>query len=153
MSYGAPRIHKDLKAAGEKVSQKPVARLMRQQGLQGRCKRKFKTTKTNPNHNTARNLLEQNFQADAPNQKWVSDITYLPTLEGWLYIAVILDLYSRKMVGWAMSPRMTHDLTLKALAMALKQRTGHSKAGFQGLALHSDKGSQYTSNDFRAELE
>jgi len=153
-TYGAPRIHKDLKAAGEKVSRKRVARLMKQQGLRGRCKRRFKvTSKTNPKRALAANLLEQNFQADIPNQKWVSDITYLVTKEGWLYLAVVLDLYSRKVVGWAMSDRMTHDLTLKALKMALQRRRSYGKTDFSGLIFHSDKGSQYASSAFRLELQ
>lgn len=136
-----------------KASVEGVARLMRQQGLRGKYKPKFRTTtKTDPKHSYAQNLLEQNFQADAPNQKWVSDITYIPTLEGWLYIAVILELFSRRVVGWAMSERMTHDLTMKALSMAITRRRSQGKTSFQGLIFHSDKASQYTSNLFRAEL-
>jgi len=153
-TYGAPRIYKDLKATGEKVSRKRVARLMKQQNLRGKCKPRFKvTTKTNPKRTLAANLLEQNFRADAPNQKWVSDITYIVTKEGWLYLAVVLDLYSRKVVGWAMSSRMTDDLTLKALKMALQRRRTHIQADLSGLIFHSDKGSQYASSAFRLELE
>lgn len=153
-TYGAPRIHQDLKAAGERVGRKRVARLMKQQGLRGKCKRRFKvTTKTNPKRTLAANLLEQNFRADAPNQTWVSDITYVPTNEGWLYLAVVLDLFSRKVVGWAMSSRMNDDLTLKALRMALQRRRSPSKINFSGLVFHSDKGSQYASRAFGLELQ
>lgn len=152
-SYGSPRIHSDLKKAGEKVSQKRVARLMRQQGIRGRSKRKFKTTSnSNPKRLVAGNHLQQKFQTDAPNQKWVSDITYILTKEGWLYLAVILDLYSRRVVGWAMAERMTDALTLQALSMAISRRTSQSKTGLQQLIFHSDKGSQYASNEFRCEL-
>jgi transposase InsO family protein len=127
---------------------------MRENGLRGKCKQKFKiTTQPNPKRNVVPNLLLQNFQADAPNQKWVSDITAIVTKEGWLYLAVVLDLFSRKVIGWAMSDRMTDDLTLKALCMALKRRQGQSKNTFQGLVFHSDKGSQYASNTFKAELQ
>jgi len=154
MTYGAPRIHRDLKAAGEKVSPKRVARLMKEQGLRGKCKRKFKvTTQQNPKRSVAQNLLQQNFQADTPNQKWVSDITYIITSEGWLYLAVVLDLFSRRVLGWAMSTRMTDDLTLKALQMALMRSRNQSKASIQGLIFHSDKGSQYASNLFQQELQ
>lgn len=153
-TYGVPRIHKDLKAAGERVSRKRVARLMKQQGLRGKCKSKFKiTTKTNPKRALAPNLLVQHFRAEAPNQKWAADITYIPTKEGWLYLAIVLDIYSRRVVGWAMSERMTDDLTLKALRMALQRRTAQSKTDFSGLIFHSDKGSQYASSAFRLELQ
>jgi len=153
-TYGAPRIHKDLKASGEKVSRKRVARLMKQQGLRGKCKRRFKvTTKSNPKRVAVQNLLQQNFRTDEPNQKWASDITYVPTREGWLYLAVVLDLFSRKVVGWAMNSRMTDDLTLKALKMALLRRSTHSKANYSGLIFHSDKGSQYGSAAFKSVLD
>jgi len=122
---------------------------------------------TNPKQSTVPNLLAQNFSADAPNQKWVSDITAIVTREGWLttregrrsrrpvvecYLAVVLDLFSRQVIGWAMSQRMTDDLTLKALSMALQPRCGSAKAKSSGLVFHSDRGSQYASNAFKAEL-
>ena len=122
-TYGSPRIHRDLKAAGHKVGRKRVARLMRNAGLRGKTKRKFKTT-TNSRHSRpkAENLVEQNFDVATPNTLWASDITYVPTAEGWLYLAVTLDLFSRKVVGWAFSDRLTDELTLAALAMATRQR-------------------------------
>lgn len=153
-TYGAPRIHKDLKVSGEKVGRKRVARLMKQHGLRGKCKRRFKiTSKGNPKRVAVQNHLEQNFSATQPNQKWASDITYVPTREGWLYLAVVLDLFSRKVVGWAMSSRMTDDLTLNALRMALQRRLTQSKTDYPGLIFHSDKGSQYASAAFRLELD
>ena len=106
MIYGSPRIHKDLQAAGEWVSRKRVARLMKQQGLRGRCKG---TTQQNPKRQVAENLLQQQFQADGPNQKWVSDITGIVTKQGWLYLAVVRDLFSPAVVGWATSSGMTDD--------------------------------------------
>ncbi|MBF6593429.1 MAG: IS3 family transposase [Thermaceae bacterium] len=154
MTYGSPRIYRDLKAAGQRVGKKRVARLMKQHQLRGKCKRRFKvTTQQNPKRQVANNLLVQNFQADSPNQKWVSDITYIVTKDGWLYLAVVLDLYSRRVIGWSMSERITNDLTLKALRMAIQCRRTHSKADFRGLIFHSDKGSQYASTAFKLELE
>ena len=148
-TYGSPRIHKDLKAAGHKVGRKRVARLMRKAGLRGKTKLKFKTT-TNSQHSRpkAENLVEQNFDVATPNTLWASDITYVPTHEGWLYLAVTLDLFSRKVIGWAFSERLTDDLVRSALKMATQQRSG-----LTGLMHHSDRGSQYASHAFRAELK
>ena len=147
-TYGSPRIHKDLKAAGHQVGRKRVARLMKVEGLRGKSKRKFKTT-TNSNHQhpKAENLVQQNFGVAAPNALWASDITYIATAEGWLYLAVTLDLFSRKVIGWAFSKRLTDDLTRSALAMATRQRSK-----LAGLLHHSDQGSQYASAAFRTEL-
>ena len=147
-TYGSPRIHRDLKSAGYKVGRKRVARLMRAAGLRGKTKRKYKTT-TNSNHQRpkAKNLVKQNFSAIAPNALWASDITYIATAEGWLYLAVTLDLFSRKVVGWAFSERLTDDLTRSALKMATRQRSA-----LAGLLHHSDQGSQYASYAFRSEL-
>ena len=147
-TYGSPRIHKDLRAAGYNVGRKRVARLMRSEGLKGKTKRKFKVT-TNSKHwrPRAENLVKQNFDAAGPNAPWASDITYILTAEGWLYLAVTLDLFSRKVVGWAFSSRLTDDLTVSALGMAKQQRTES-----EGLLHHSDQGSQYASYAFRAEL-
>ena len=106
-TYGSPRIHRDLRAAGHQVGRKRVARLMRAADIRGKAKRKFKTT-TNAKHSRpkAQNLVKQNFAAIDPNRLWASDITYISTQEGWLYFAVILDLFSRKVVGWAFSDRL-----------------------------------------------
>jgi len=148
-TYGSPRIHKDLKADGQRVGRKRVARLMKEAGIRGKTKRKFKTT-TNSTHKRpkADNLVKQNFCKATPNSLWASDITYIPTQEGWLYLAVTLDLFSRKVIGWAFSHRLTDDLTLRALEMALQQRHGSKE-----LVHHSDQGVQYASHSFRRCLE
>ena len=144
-AYGSPRITKDLQATGTKCSENRVARLMRNNGIVGKAKKKFKAT-TNSKHNlpVAENLLKQNFAAQKPNTVWVSDITYIWTLEGWLYLAVILDLYSRQVVGWAMSDRLTSDFVIKALYQAIGRRNPGSCCIF-----HSDRGVQYASAGFR----
>lgn len=142
---GAPRITKRLNAEGESVSRHRVARIMRLYGWRARAAKKFKAT-TNSNHRlpVSPNLLEQNFLADQPNEKWVSDITYVWTEEGWLYLAVVMDLYSRMVVGWALSERMTAQLVIDALQMAIwRRKPPHS------LIIHSDRGSQYCSHDYQ----
>ena len=142
---GAPRITRLLRQEGLMVSRKRVANLMRINGLRAKAARKYKAT-TNSNHNlpVAPNLLQQDFTATAPNQKWVSDITYVPTDEGWLYLAVVVDLYSRLVVGWAMSERMTAQLVCDALQMALWRRKKPAQ-----VIVHSDRGSQYCSHDYQ----
>jgi putative transposase len=148
-TYGSPRIHKDLKDAGYRVSENRVARLMKQKGIQGKAKGKFKTTTTSKHQRPrAENLVKQNFQSTEPNKLWVSDITYIATLEGWLYVSIILDVFSRKVIGWAFSERLTDDLVLTALRMAKQQRQTRI-----GLIHHSDQGSQYASTDFQAGLK
>lgn len=148
-TYGSPRIHKDMKAAGYTVSENRVARLMKRKGVRGKAKRKFKTTTTSKHqHPRADNLVKQNFQSTEPNKLWLSDITYIATSEGWLYLAVILDAFSRKVIGWAFSERLTDDLVLTALHMANQQRQTRT-----GLIHHSDQGSQYASTDFQASLQ
>lgn len=148
-TYGSPRIHKDLRAAGHSVGRKRVARLMRSAGIRGKTKRKFKTTTTSKHHRPkAENLVKQNFDAADPNTLWASDITYISTAEGWLYLAVTLDLFSRKVVGWAFSDRLTDELTLTALEMATQQRPTPAN-----LLHHSDQGVQYASTGFRAALK
>jgi putative transposase len=146
--YGSPRVHRELAAKGIHVNKHRVARLMRENGLRGRRRRRFRHT-TDSNHAMpiAPNTLARDFTADAPNEVWVTDITYIPTREGWLYLAAILDLYSRRVVGWSMSDRITRQLTLDALMMALRAR-----APATGLVHHSDRGSQYASADYRAAL-
>ena len=146
--YGAPRIHGKLAKRGIHVSRKRVARLMRAAGLKAKSARKYKAT-TDSKHSLplAPNLLEQQFAVDAPNVAWVSDITYLWTREGWMYLAVVIDLFSRKVVGWSLKPRMTADLVCEALDAAARARRPAP-----GLVFHSDRGSQYASRAFRRRL-
>jgi putative transposase len=147
--YGSPRIYHELDKQGVACSENRVARLMRLRGLQAKQTKRFKTTtKRNKAHPVAPNLLDRNFEADRPDRKWLADITYIATLEGWLYLAAILDLYTRRIVGWAMSDRMTSDLTTAALEMALLQRQPEA-----GLVHHSDRGSQYTDRKYQALLK
>jgi putative transposase len=148
-TYGSPRIHKDIKHAGYNISENRVARLMKLQGIRGKAKRKFKTTTTSKHQRPrAENLVKQDFQSSEPNKLWVGDITYISTLEGWLYLAIILDVFSRKVIGWAFSDRLTDDLVLTALTMAKQQRQTTA-----GLIHHSDQGSQYASVNFQNSLK
>ena len=147
-NYGSPRVHAKLRAMGEKVGRHRVTRLMREKGLHGRVKRPYRTTtKADASHPVAPNLLNRDFSAERRNQVWVGDITYLRTQEGWLYLAVLLDLHSRSVVGWSMSERMPVQLTLAALDMAIGRR-----GSVIGLIHHSDRGSQYTANAYQARL-
>lgn len=138
-TYGSPRITRELRDKGIQCSENRVARLMRKKELAAKTKRKFKVT-TDSKHDlpVAPNLVEQDFSSPAPNRLWVSDITYVWTLEGWLYLAIILDVFSRQIVGWSMNQRMTKDLVLNALKSALGRRKIPS-----GMIFHSDRGSQY----------
>ncbi len=146
--YGSPRVHAELVAEGIRVGRHKVARLMRLARLRGCPRRRFRvTTQRDPAHAVAKNLLKQNFAAEAPNQRWVADITYIPTHQGWLYLAVVMDLYSRRIVGWSMSRWMSRRIVLAALRMAIGARQPEGS-----LIHHSDQGSQYTSDDFRDEL-
>jgi transposase InsO family protein len=145
--YGSPRVYEELKDQVA-CSENRVARLMRLHGIRGRQTRRYRsTTKRNRAHRVAPNLLQRDFSAEEPNEKWVADITYIWTGEGWLYLAAVVDLYSRRVVGWAMSHRMTEELTLSALRMAVSQRQPAA-----GLMHHSDQGSQYTSDAYQALL-
>ena len=147
-TYGSPRVHAELKAQGMRLGEKRVARLMRAGGIRAKQKRKFKaTTDSKHSHPVAPNLLRRDFKASAPNQKWVADITYVPTREGWLYLAAVLDLYSRYVVGWSMDGRMNRRLVLDALDMAV----GRRRPG-PGLLHHSDRGSQYACGDYQEAL-
>ena len=142
---GSRRIQVELESNGDKYDVKTIARSMRRQQLVPKAARKFKVT-TDSDHKlpVAPNLLEQTFEASKPNQKWAGDITYLMTSEGWLYLAVIIDLHSRAVIGWSMNTRMTADLVCDALKMALWRR------GFpKGTIVHSDRGSQYCSGAYR----
>ena len=148
-TYGSPRMQRELLAQGHSVGRHRVARLMRLDGLRGRRRRRFRTTtQSNHAHPVAANQLERQFAVEAPNQAWVTDITYIWTLQGWLYLCVILDLYSRRVVGWAMSERINQALTLGALKMALAGR-----APKPGLVHHSDRGSQYAAKLYRRLLK
>lgn len=144
--YGAPRIHATLRAEGQPVSRGRVARLMRRHGIRAQLPRPFRVRTTDSNHTLpiAPNLLNQTFQAERPDHVWLADITYIPTGEGWLYLAVILDLFTRKIVGWAMRDHLRAELTITALLMALqRQQPG------PGLIHHSDRGSQYAATAYR----
>ena len=148
-TYGSPRIYRELKKQGVPCSENRVARLMRLYHIRAKQIRRYKsTTKRNKAHPVAPNLLKRDFTAEHPNQKWVADITYIPTLEGWLYLAAVLDLYSRRIVGWAMSDRMTSELTIVALKMAFQRCRPEP-----GLIHHSDQGSQYTDGVYQALLK
>jgi putative transposase len=150
-TYGSPRIHAELKAQGQACSRPRVARLMKAAGIQAKMKRRFKTTtRVNPAHAYAPNLLQQNFTAQKPNQTWVADISYIKTWQGWLYIAVVLDLFSRRVVGLSMGDSLHTLLVTQALEQALKRRGLHTA---QGLCHHSDKGCQYTSDAFQRLLK
>lgn len=143
-TYGSPRIHADLQAMGIRVGRKRVARLMRLNGIRAPQKRRYRiTTKREPSRLPAPNLLQQDFDADAINEKWLADITYIDTYEGWLYLAAILDTYSRKVVGWSMSTSLHRKLVEDALEMSLGRRQIDGQ-----LIHHSDQGSQYTSDDY-----
>ncbi|UOE93515.1 IS3 family transposase [Alkalihalobacillus sp. LMS39] len=143
-TYGSPRVHDDLIDLGYIVSQKTVARLMKEMGLKATPEEKYiVTTDSNHDERIYPNLLNQNFKVDSPNKVWVTDITYIWTLEGWVYLASVMDLFSRKIVGWSQSSSMKKDLPLKALQMAITTRQPP-----EGLIHHSDRGSQYCSTDY-----
>ena len=146
--YGSPRILVELRDQGYRCSRKRVARLMREQGICARHKRRRpRTTRQDPTHGKVANVLNRAFEASAPNQKWVSDVTAIWTQEGWLYLAGVLDLFSRTLVGWALAPLQDEALVSNALHMALLRR--HPEPG---LLHHSDRGSQYTSSGYREML-
>ena len=146
--YGSPRIHAVLQTQGKKCGRKRIARLMHQAGLNAKARRhRTNTTDSRHGHSVADNVLGQDFRADAPNTKWVADITGVWTAEGWLYLAAILDVYSRFIVGWAMSSSRDTTLVEDALTMAMRRR--HPDGG---LLHHSDRGSQYTSADYQEQL-
>jgi putative transposase len=147
-TYGSPRVHAELRAKGFSVSKKRVERLMREGGVEARRKRRFRRT-TDSNHAMpiAPNLLGRHFTTNAPNKAWVTDVTYIPTGEGWLYLAAMLDLFSRRVVGYAMSAANDRLLALDALERALRARRPA-----RGLLHHSDRGSPYASDDYRAVL-
>jgi len=147
-TYGAERLHKDLLDAGYRVSERTVGRYMQQMGLKAIPDNPYTvTTDSNHNYPIYEDLLEQDFEVEKPNQVWVTDITYIWTTDGWLYLAIVLDLYARKVVGWHAADHMRKDLVLNALAMAVASRQPD-----EGLIVHSDRGSQYASHDYREKL-
>lgn len=145
MTYGYRRVHQDLVANQINVGKNCVYRLMKKSNIQAKTRKKFKvTTDSKHNHPVHKNALNREFNIHEPNLRWVSDITYIPTSEGWLYLSVIMDLFSRKIIGWSMDSRMKETLTLDALKMALFRRKIKS-----GLLLHSDRGSQYAATSYQ----
>jgi putative transposase len=143
--YGSPRIHRELRAQGRRVGRHRVARLMRGEGLQARPRRRFVHTTDSKHHlPVAPNLVNRNFEASAPNQVWVGDVTFIATNEGWLYLAMLIDLFSRRVVGWAMSDKNDEALTLTAVQMAVDQRVPP-----KGLIHHTDRGTTYASTEYQ----
>lgn len=147
--YGAPRVFWTLRHRGVSCGRNRVARLMRVAGLRSKTKRKYRVNTTDSNHSLpiAPDLIERNFHADQANETWVSDMTYIPTDEGWLYLAATMDLFSRRIVGWSMAPTMHATIVVDALQMAIDQRSPAAD-----LVHHSDRGSQYASKVFRSQL-
>jgi transposase InsO family protein len=147
--YGSPRVHRALRAQGQRVSENTVARIMRQERVRARVRKRFTPTTTDSRHRyaTAPNRLDRDFAAQAPDRKWVADITYVPTAQGFLYLAAVMDLCSRKIVGWSMADHMKADLVGDALEMALARRSPE-----QGLLHHSDRGVQYAADAYQALL-
>lgn len=148
--YGSPRIHDELQKKGVHCGRKRVERLMRENGVRAKQGKKYKPTTTDSAHNlpVAPNILNRQFTRERPNEAWVTDITYIPTKEGWLYLAAVMDLFSRRIVGWAMANQVDRHLPLRALDMAVQQR-----CPAPGLIHHSDRGSQYASGDYQRALK
>jgi putative transposase len=144
--YGSPRIHEELVARGHDCCVNTVAKLMREAGIAAKTARKFRCVTTDSNHDlpVAENLLDRQFDPSAANEVWLADITYIPTREGWLYLAAVEDLYSRRVVGWAMTEHMESRLVVDALEMAIQRRLPD-----EGLLAHSDRGSQYASEHYQ----
>jgi transposase InsO family protein len=148
-TYGSPRVYEELRARGVPCSRRTIERLMREAGIRPPRRRKFrKTTDSDHPYVTATNLLDRDFSSSEPNRRWSTDITYIWTTEGWLYLAVVMDLFSRRIVGWSMRKRLARELVLSALRMALYGRDPGA-----GLVHHSDRGSQYASDDYQKELD
>ncbi len=150
-AYGWPRIWRALRAQGIRVGKQRVQKLMRQHGIRARGKRRFRVT-TDSDHSlpTAPNLLNRNFSVAAPNQAWTGDITYIPTNQGWLFLAIVIDLFSRRVVGWSMQPEMRSSLVIDALEMAWFRRSPDKSTE---RIFHSDRGSQYASHEFSQVLQ
>jgi putative transposase len=149
-NYGSPRIHRHLINQGESVCENTVAKLMRQKQIRSKIKRRFKvrTTDSDHDHPIADNLLDRQFQQPKPDRAWASDITYIPTDQGWLYLAAVIDLCSRKIVGWAMADHLKSPLAIEALDMAIARRKPKA-----GLLHHSDRGVQYACGEYRDRLD
>lgn len=148
--YGSPRVHEQLIARGEHCSVNTVAKIMQKQGLQAKGPKRFKPVTTDSKHDrpVANNLLQRDFTATGPNQKWVADMTYIPTRMGWLYLAVVLDVFSRRVVGWSVADHMRADLVCQALRQAVGNRKPDA-----GLIHHSDRGVQYASGGYQNLLD
>jgi putative transposase len=148
--YGSRKVYRELKREGQKVSKARIEKLMKANDLSSITRKRVRIKTTDSNHNlpVAANVIDRNFGTLGPNEKWVSDITYVPTSEGWLYLAIVLDLYSRKIVGWAMRDHMKTELVLAALMMALQRQKPAS-----GFIHHSDRGSQYASHAYQQALQ
>jgi putative transposase len=144
--YGSPRIHAELQAGGQTCCVNTVAKLMKQQDIVAKTHRKFRCTTTDSDHGlpVAENLLDRQFNPRSPNERWVADITYVPTREGWLYLAAVEDLYSRRVVGWSMAHHLESRLVVDALELAVQRRLPA-----EGLIAHSDRGSQYASEHYQ----
>lgn len=143
--YGSPRIHAHLRTQGIRCSRKRIVRLMQELHLSARrSSQRIVTTQSDPTARFAPNVLDRKFTATMPNEKWVADVTYIATEEGWLYLAVVMDLFSRRIIGWAMAAVQDDQLVVRALHMALTSRQPHAN-----LLHHSDRGSQYTSSDYQ----
>jgi putative transposase len=151
-AYGWPRIWRELRSRGVHVGKLRVQRLMQRNGIRARGKRRFRITTTDSRHGLpiAPNLLDRNFTVAAPNQVWVGDVTYIPTEEGWLFLAVVIDLFSRRIVGWSLGEQITSEIVIDALRMAWFLRCPDRKTG---LIFHSDRGSQYASYEFAKVLK
>jgi putative transposase len=149
--YGSPRVYRALLIDGERISRNTVAKLMRQAKIRAKVRKRFVPRTTDSRHQqpVADNLLKRQFNAAAPNQKWLADITYVPTAQGWLFVAAMLDIHSRKIVGWSMDDHMQTNLVTRALEMALV----HRRPAGANLLHHSDRGSQYASDDYQQRLE
>ena len=148
--YGSPRMHAELVACGHECCENTVARVMREAGIAAKTRRKFRqTTDSNHPHPVADNVLDREFDPEEPNASWVADVTYIPTREGWLYLAVVMDLFSRMVVGWSMAATMTSRLVVDALEMAVSDRS----EVFLDLVAHSDRGSQYASEHYQRRLK
>jgi len=148
-NYGAPRVHQELLAQGHHCNRKTVAKYMKSAGIRAATMKKFRvcTTDSRHNHPVAENVVNRDFQPERKNQRWTADITYIPTDEGWLYLAAVEDLYSRKIVGWSMSDRIDSRLVVDALDMALRREVPE-----EGLVAHSDRGVQYASEHYQQKL-
>lgn len=148
-TYGLPRIYAAMRKEGFGVNKKRIARLMRDNNIKAKTKRRFKvTTVQNSKASASENILKQNFTATSENKIWTGDITYVWTKEGWIYLAVVMDIYSRKIVGWSIDSSLSTELVIRALMMAVVHRNPE-----RGIIFHSDKGSQYTSSSFRSVLK